>query len=237
MGTRAFFKDGFLAKKRLGLGGCVVKWNTKAVPPGCLKAARVLAPLRCLDAFYLAGGTALALTYGHRLSVDLDFFSPTNPLGLMERPAVLESLRSAGAEIEEEKDGTLHARLRGTHISFFRYRYPLLRGLRRWGHLRVAHPVDIGLMKLGAIIGRGSRKDFVDLYVILKEEMDLPRLLRLAPKKFPGSRDFRVQALRALVYFADADQEPDLRLPPTLSWPGIKRFFENEVRSLSQTFR
>jgi hypothetical protein len=26
--------------------------------------------------FYLAGGTALALQLGHRLSVDLDFFSP-----------------------------------------------------------------------------------------------------------------------------------------------------------------
>lgn len=214
-----------------------MKWKTEAIPKGCLQAAQALDPLPWLGDFYLAGGTALALTFGHRLSVDLDFFSTTNPLDFSARPPILESLRDLGARIEEEKEGTLHARLKGTHLSFFRYRYPLLRGLRRWKHLRIAHPIDIGLMKLGAIVGRGSKKDFVDLYEILNNGVSLSQLLRLAPKKFPGSLDFKVQALRALVYFADADQEPDLLSRQRLSWPAVKRFLETEVRSLSKAFQ
>ena len=54
---------------------------------------------------------------------------------------------------------------------------------------------------------------------ILEKEISLPRLLRLAKKKFPGARDVNLQALRALVYFADADQEPDLKLLQKQSWP------------------
>ena len=138
--------------------------------------------------------------------------------------------------VEEEKDGTLQARHKTTHLSFFHYSYPLLRPLRSWGSLQIAHPVDIGLMKIGAIIGRGSRKDFMDLYVILQKEISLPRLLRLASKKFPG-RDLRFHACRAMVYFADADREPTPKLLAPLDWPKIKDFFERETRKIVAAFR
>jgi hypothetical protein len=213
-----------------------VKFHLEAVTSGCLAAARVLGAWKGLEEFYLAGGTALALIYGHRVSVDLDFFSSTNVLGFTERQPLLETLREAGGRIEEEKDGTVHARLEGAHISFFRYRYPLLAPLSPWERIRLAHPRDIGLMKLGAIIGRGSRKDFVDLHTILQEEISLRSLLRLADKKFPGSHDFKVHALRALVYFDDADTEPELRMRQDMRWPAIKRFFETEVRALARPF-
>ena len=41
--------------------------------------------------FYLAGGTALALQLGHRRSVDLDFFSPTEDIPTI-RPRLDEAL-------------------------------------------------------------------------------------------------------------------------------------------------
>lgn len=213
-----------------------MKWRPEAVTPGCLETAHKLEAFLWLKDFYLAGGTALALTFGHRVSVDLDFFSGSNSLGFVERQPLPADLKALGAVIEEQKDGAVHALYKTTHISFFRYRYPLLRPLRRWRGLSIAHPVDIGLMKVNAVIGRGSRKDFVDLYVILKKEISLPRLLKLSAKKFPDAGDFTLQACRALVYFADADKEPPIKMIQNISWLEVKRFFETEIRRVARPF-
>ena len=87
-------------------------------------------------------------------------------------------------------------------------------------------------MKIGAIIGRGSRKDFFDLYAVCRR-IPLKRLLSESPRKFKDSRDFGLQALRALVFFEDAEREPPLAgLPWT--WGQVKAFFESEVRSLAR---
>ncbi|MCB4756840.1 MAG: nucleotidyl transferase AbiEii/AbiGii toxin family protein [Elusimicrobia bacterium] len=207
-----------------------MKWHKEAVTEGCLRAAGHLRKFIWLKEFYLAGGTALALQYGHRISVDLDFFSETNDLDFSNRQPLIQDLLSAGSQIEEEKDGTVHARLEGAHMSFFRYKYPLLKPLRLWEGIPIAHPLDIGLMKMGAIIGRGSRKDFLDFYVIMKDLGSLPIFFRASKKKFPGVLDFPLQASKALVYFQDADEEPPLRMISPLSWHSVKAFFEKEVR-------
>jgi hypothetical protein len=186
--------------------------------------------------FYLAGGTALALRFAHRISIDLDFFSDCNPLGFPQRQELRKAFESLHATLEEEKDGTLHFLMQKTHLSFFRYSYRLLRPPRLWGGLRVADPLDIGLMKIGAIMGRGSKKDFVDLYFILQAGVRLPQLMRAARKKFPDVHDFALQASRALVYFQDADSEPPLRMLKPVAWAAIKAFFEQEVRKIVQPF-
>jgi len=214
-----------------------MNWKTEAVTRGCQETAEALRSFPWLKEFYLAGGTALALRYGHRISVDLDFFSSSNDLRFTGRERLLEGFQAIGALVEEQKDGTVHARYQKTHISFFRYRYPLLRPLTLWNGIHVAGPLDIGLMKIGAIMGRGSRKDFVDLYFILKEASTLPQLLRLAHKKFSTGEQWVLLACRALVYFEDADREPPLKMTSNVSWPEVKRFFETEVRKRVQRLR
>lgn len=213
-----------------------MKWRTDAVTKPCLDAAAGLSALPWLRQFYLAGGTALALYYGHRISVDLDFFSDTNALGFAERQRCLKDLIALKAVIEEEKDGTLHARYKKTHISFFRYTYPLLREKNEWIKIPMANPDDIALMKVGAIIGRGSKKDFFDLHRYLQEKTSLSKLLKMSKKKFRGTLDFPLQAMRAMVYFNDAEYEPDPRMLTKVSWPEVKRFFEKEVRSIARPF-
>jgi len=214
-----------------------MKWRTDALTPGCLKSAQKLKTFPWLKDFYLAGGTALALRYSHRVSVDLDFFSRQNALDWGGREPLLESLESLGSAMEEQKDGTIHARHGTTHVSFSRYRYPLLAPLARWDGIAVAAPLDIGLMKIGAIIGRGSKKDFMDLYVLAQNGPTLSTLLRAAPKKFSAGADFTLQACRALVYFKDAEEEPSLKMLRPVSWPEVKRFFEAEVRRLSHAYK
>ncbi len=184
--------------------------------------------------FYLAGGTGLALLAGHRQSVDFDFFFESERLVLpgMERfKQVFQAER--GYRIRLEEQGTLHLEIGQARISFLATPYPLLRRPVQSGLLRIAHPVDIGLMKLAAIVSRGSRRDFVDLACVLDRYASLEGLLKLAQRKYPQSRDFAMQAARALVYFTDAEREADpLRLEPRYRWGRVKAMIEAEVRKV-----
>ena len=186
-------------------------------------------------ACYLAGGTGLALRAGHRKSEDLDFFRHEPGLVLRARDRLKHALTQAGRyRLLSEDEGTLHLVFGDVRVSVLAYRAPLLRKPDRIGAARVAHPVDIGLMKLSAIIGRGARKDFLDIACVLREHARLAALLRLAPAKFPESRDIVFLALKSLVYFADAEAEPDpVILRDEYRWSSVKAFLRIEVVRLS----
>ena len=205
--------------------------------PGFLRALLTnMARVGATTEFYLAGGTGLALVLSHRRSVDLDFFSRTNRLDFEGRRRLRFRLRKLpGWSLLEAKDGTVHGRVGRVRVSFFWYPEPLVKPLIRRGSVRVASIEDIGLMKLGAIIGRGSRKDFVDLYAICRR-MSLARLLRLGPRKFKDSHDFTLQALKALSFFEDAEREPAMLLADPLGWDQITAFFTREVQRLARRY-
>lgn len=126
--------------------------------------------------FYLAGGTGLALHLGHRRSRAFDFFRPKE----FAPQELLSVLRETGElDVLLEAAGTLTVALRGTPTSFFRYDYPLLRPLHEspWD-LLLADPEDIAAMKLAALAGRASRKDFVDLYFHARRIAPLEQVFR-----------------------------------------------------------
>lgn len=185
--------------------------------------------------FYLAGGTGLALLLNHRRSVDLDLFSRSNRLDVDGRRALLARLRQVSAwNALDVKEGTVHGAIGRVKVSFFWYPQPLVKPLIRQGSVRIASIEDIGLMKLGAIIGRGARKDFVDLYAICRQ-VPLTRLLAFGQKKFRDSRSFTLQALKALTFFEDAERDPPVVTPVPLAWDPVKAFFLKEVRTLTSS--
>lgn len=185
--------------------------------------------------FYLAGGTGLALLIGHRLSADFDLFSASDPLGAARRQEVVGWLSVLGqVRIDRDEERTLRLTLDDVPLSLFHYPYPLLHPTQVVGGLRIASIEDIGLMKLSAIVGRGTRRDFVDLYSLIQHGTPLRRLLERAAEKFPQVRDFVMQALRALVYFQDAETEAMPRLVKPADWETIKAFFADEVTRLSR---
>lgn len=192
------------------------------------KIAAMLPPGR----FVLAGGTGLALVEGHRNSEDVDFFTVSDKLRLPSMHAVVRGLKALGGfRLRAQDQGTLHADAGGAHCSWLATPYPFLRPPLRQGRLRIAHPVDIGLMKLAAIVSRGSKKDFIDLACVLERHLRLPKLLDLALTKYPEGHGFILNALRALVYFADADREDDPgALDPRFGWDRVKRLIETETR-------
>lgn len=226
-----------MASSRSGLGRGIMSAPQDALPPRLRSLLKRLVELGITREFYLAGGTGLALHLNHRRSVDLDWFSRTNRLDADGRRALLAQLRQLPQwRVIESKDGTIHGRVGLVRVSFFWYPQPLVSPLVRKERVPVAAVEDIGLMKLGAIIGRGSRKDFIDVYTIC-QSVPLPRLLALAGKKFRDVQDFPWQALKALSFFEDAEREPPAVMVSPVSWDQVKAFFIRAVRLLARQDR
>lgn len=205
-------------------------WHPEVLPDAWARTANDLNRQSLLDGFYLAGGTGLALHYGHRRSVDLDLFRETefDSLRLGDR------LRGqSGLERVALEKGTAHFTLHGVKVSFLHYPYPVLFPLCAYAQLQVADPRDIACMKIQAIGDRGSRRDFVDLYLAARRH-GLPELFESFAKKYAAVAYSRTHYLKALTYFRDAEAEPmpDMLVP--LEWASVTRFFVAEVPRLSR---
>lgn len=178
--------------------------------------------------FYLAGGTALALWYGHRLSEDFDWFATQ----LDEPEALRTEIETSGLALENARTerGTVIGWIDGVKVSLFEYRYPLLEPLAFWPEsgADLAPPRDIAAMKLSAVAQRGSRKDFVDVYELLRQGHSLDAMLRDYRAKFQTD-PFPV--LKGLTYFDDAEREPLPAMLKPFDWMEAKNEIVRTVRS------
>ncbi len=183
--------------------------------------------------FYLAGGTALALQIGHRRSVDLDFFSETDEVRDRSRQEIIKAFTPRGAQVIENVDGNLLLRADDIHVGFLSYGYPLLEPVQMVENVALAPVLDIGLMKLDALIGRGSCKDFYDLYFI-SQQSPLTKLLAAGERKYPNVRDFALMAVESLILFdnANRDTQPDLLVD--VPWEQVKQFFNEQGKMLGK---
>lgn len=205
-----------------------------AITQECRQALEFLRHQPFIADFYLAGGTALALQIGHRISTDLDWFSAERRLLAPEREQIRLALsEGAGFEVASEQDGALFTRLFGTDVSFLHQHHPLLEPTVDYQGAQLASPTDIGLMKLAAINSRGTRRDFVDVYC-LRENVTLDRLLELAAHKYADRPSFLAVAVRALAYFDDAEQQPMPRLSQPVRWPDVRAYCEDAARRLTR---
>jgi predicted nucleotidyltransferase component of viral defense system len=202
----------------------------EALTPETRDAFRKCSQLPFVGDFYLAGGTGLALHLGHRFSVDLDFFSAkADAVGADSRGALRAALDDPTLAIGHDKDGTFVAEWRDVGVSFFRMNlYPLVQVPILLEGVPVATIEEIGAMKLGAIIDRGTRKDLVDLYFIIKR-VPIDRLFQVAAIKYSRVRTFAISATRALAYFDDAESLPMPRMINSTSWTTMKRFLERQA--------
>ena len=205
-----------------------------AVTPKARNLLVVLGKMSHLCPFYLAGGTALALRLGHRVSQDLDLFANIEILDDDLRHSITAELNQ-DHEVSPLQDSVLGLVLQvdGQPVSFFSYGYPLLAPTDEVSGTQVASILDIGLMKLDAIAGRGMRKDFYDLYFIASH-IPLDELFARSTDKYPQSRGFGMRVLTALVDFdiADPQDEPTMLLP--VEWDQVKAYFLAEARRLGQ---
>jgi len=216
-------------------GGALAPGLTPDRPGALAPAARALvAPLggRSWAAdFYLAGSAALALHLGHRSVRDLDLMSATHRLAPADRRDLLADLLALepATRVETARDGYLFVRMPGeAAVRLFWYPYPLVEPLDEVAGLAVASLVDLGLMKLGAVISRGTRRDFVDLYLICRN-LPLDLLLERAEEKFGHVGDFPLQAWKALADLSEAESEPMPGLAEPLDWSAVSGWARGEA--------
>lgn len=184
--------------------------------------------------FYLAGGTALGLQLGHRLSMDLDFFSSTDELEERSRQEIITALEQKfSLDVDEGGLASLHLKVEGEVIGFMGYSYPLIASTQELEGVQLAGLLDIGLMKLDAVAGRGMRKDFIDLYFIA-QQLSLDELLAHGQEKYPLNRDFGMMALTALTDFVVADAGTEIQTTPPVRWNDVRNFFKKEARRIGQ---
>ena len=113
-------------------------------------------------------------------------------------------------------------------VDFVKYRYELINPPILEDDLVLASIEDIAAMKLAAITGRGSKKDFVDLYFIL-QKYSLLDIFEFYRSKFPDGSDFMVY--KSLSYFEDAEIEPMPRMIKEVTWNEVKSRIISEVRA------
>lgn len=212
----------------------MVDFFERAITPACHQALNYLGQHRFIEDFYLAGGTALALQIGHRISTDLDWFSITRTLLNPEREAIRAALSTSGTfEVISEQDGLLFTKLFDTDVSFIHQHHALLKPTVSYQGVPLAAPTDIGLMKLAAVNSRGTRRDFIDLYC-LREHILVDRLFELAKVKYADRPNFLAVTARALAYFEDAEQQPMPRMLVPVAWSDVRAYCEAAARRLAR---
>ncbi len=172
----------------------------------------------------LVGGTALALQYGHRTSVDLDFFGSFG-----NEEDKLFTVLQPYAEVRRVKDSPNIKIffMDDVKVDFVNYSiYPWIDDAVEEDGLRLASPKDIAAMKINAIEGRGSKKDFIDVYFLL-QHYSLDELLKFYSQKYPNYSIYR--ALMSLTYFADADPKDTPTLFMDVTWDEMKTFIKQKV--------
>jgi len=175
--------------------------------------------------FYLGGGTAVSLYFGHRRSIDFDWFTSQE---LADPLFLAENARRYGMNVDRVQTAprTLHLLLESVRVSFFEYPYPEINSLILWPEysISLASLDDLACMKLAAIAQRGSRKDFIDLYFIALQHIPIGKALELYRQKY--SLDDITPVIIGLTYFDDADEEPSPTMLHDISWDNIKKQFE-----------
>lgn len=198
----------------------------QAVEPALLELLEALTSDPLFDDYYLVRGTALALQIGHRYSVDIDLFS-TKPINESDITPVLMALGKTTV-LSKSKNILIYS-VNGIKVDFVYYQYKWIQAPLITNKIKIASKADIAAMKLNAISGRGSKKDFIDLFFLLKE-YSLNEMIRFYKEKYPEGSEFLV--LKSLSYFDDAEQEPSPVMLVETNWETIKNTIIKQVEQL-----
>lgn len=186
-----------------------------------------LSDLSVLKDARLVGGTALALQLGHRTSTDLDFFGRINA----DSEELRDILREIGSvEVASVSKNINIFWLNGIKVDMVNYPYPWLDLPIEENRVRLASLNDIAAMKIAAIVNRGTKKDFIDLYTLL-QSFSLDNILDMYSRKYSDGSLFIV--MKSLIYFDDAETDPMPNVLNDTTWEDVKDCLRTVVRDSS----
>lgn len=176
--------------------------------------------------FALARGTSLALQTGHRNSIDIDLFGKSE----IDHDLFFDILGNFGnVEISRNTKNIFIVEVNGIKVDFVNYKYPLLDEIVVGDGIRMFSKKDIAAMKIAAITGRGSKKDFIDLYFLLND-FSLLEIMGYYNQKYHDGSEF--MALKSLAYFEDADLQPQPKMFKEFDWKMCKNHILEETKRL-----
>lgn len=199
----------------------------KTIHPVTLELLKDLMTEQICEDFFLVGGTATALHLGHRISIDLDLFS--------QKEFDAEKLKKHLAEKYNISSSTTATNTLSTFVNFkdtdikvefISYKYKLLKPIKIIDGIKLLELDDLIPMKLSAIAGRGSKKDFFDIYFLFNK-YNLSKMLDLFKQKFETENLFHI--LKSLTFFDDADKDPEPNLLEKVNWDEVKKIIVREV--------
>ena len=119
--------------------------------------------------FYLVGGTAIALYVGHRRSIDFDLFT-RQEIRRNRIKRIIEQQNIPITTVLYEASDQLHLVVNSVKVTFFQFPYHVDHPVDFEGIIELPTLLDLAAMKAHALGGRAKWKDYVDLYVLLKEQ-------------------------------------------------------------------
>lgn len=182
--------------------------QTQTVVPELMELLKKIMSENLFSDFNLVGGTALALQIGHRNSIDIDLFGNSE----INTELFIEKLSEFGeVRVAQSTKNILTTKINDVKVEFVNYKYPLLSDCLLIEKIRMLSTKDISAMKLNAIAGRGSKKDFIYWFFLLNEFL-LKEILSFYEKKYKDGSVFMVE--KNLSYFDDAEfqQQPKMFL-------------------------
>lgn len=195
----------------------------ETVESSTLELLKKLQRLPVLEQTRLVGGTALALQLGHRKSIDLDFFGTVD----CEAEYLRESIAGIASLTILKESPHIHIYIvDGIKVDIVNYKYPWLDDVVLEQGLRLASVSDIAAMKITAIIGRGTKKDFIDIAFLL-HHFSLEEILHFYAAKYNDS--FVFMAMKSLAYFDDAEADPMPDMFVNQSWQQVKAYILSKI--------
>ena len=206
--------------------------QTQTIEPGALSILEKLMGLSSLQNFYLVGGTALALQYGHRVSVDLDLFGNKD----FNKEFILSQLTEIfGEQLMYENtraQWAIFCYIQNVKVDIVQYKHNQIADAEILGNLRLYNTLDIMAMKVNAILGRGKKKDFWDIAELL-QHYTMAECIEAHSKKYP-SQQVLISIPNAITYFVDADESEEPVSLKGQTWSTVKKSIQQKVNEYLQ---
>lgn len=177
-----------------------------------------------LSTFRLVGGTSLALQIGHRTSIDIDLFTDAS-FDNRELQLALSQQFASFQVLWQGRHG-FSAGINNVKIDLFNWQVVFLNPPLIVDSLRMMDKQEIGAMKLDAITSRKDKKDFIDLYFLLKD-FSLADLINSFRIKYPYTDYKFVLESIAAIDLADETETPVMMLP--CNWQEAKQTIKNSI--------
>jgi len=191
----------------------------ETVEPATLELLKKIVTLPELKPFRLVGGTALSLLFGHRKSIDLDFFTD-KPL---EKDILIPAIEDNFGVIITTNDRSksiYQCIIQNVKVDFVSVRDPFLNPVQIIDQIPFADTKDLIALKLNAVKGRGVKKDFWDVARLL-QNYTFDELFQFYHDRYNYDDTFAV--IRSVAYFTDAENTIEPESLDGMTWEKVKK--------------